>query len=549
MKTVWTKEQDEFVKENFKLMSDKEIGEVLGKTESSIKNRRKKLRCVSDTKFWTKKEDNILLNNFYHKTFEELCELLNRPYHGVIGRAEKLGLKKYIPYKPDDRIGNLKIVSDEYRDNKNKISVDAQCMLCQKTKQYKRNALINRKKIISCGCKRSKRRNYIYRPQSKYPYFTINHKLYSVWRDLKRRNSGICNEWENYLVFYKLYRREYKEGILFCVDDLNKPASPDNISLLTYQEFALKRIDGMLEDGKIITYDGLTVSEWADKLGLDNTTLRQRVNKFGWEKSVTIKKRQSNLEHFIEEILSDNNIEFKKQFRVNNFVADFFLLEYNLVIEADGLYWHSDKTGTSKEYHKNKKDVYKDSNYSSLFFRENEILFKRDIVQSIILNKVGKSNKIFARKCEVKNIDNKIASLFCEENHLMSSGRGRSFGLYLNNDLVAVMRTTKLGRGIDISRFCCKKNYSVVGGFSKILSYIKKEIKPEFIQTFIDLRYGEGKYLSSLGFIKETEHLSFIWHKKLECHHRMKFPGDSGYEKGYNKIWDCGQAKYVNYIV
>lgn len=548
MKTKWTEEQDQFVKNNFELMSDEEIADSLGKTESSIKNRRQKLKCVNNKNFWTKKEDNILINSFNNKTYEELSEILGRPYHGVIGRCEKLGLKRYIPYKPNDRIGNIKIVSDEYRDSNNKICVDAQCMLCQKIKQYKRNSLINKKKIISCGCKRSKRRNYIYRPPSKYPYFTTHHKLYSVWQDLKRKNSGVCKEWEDYLVFYKLYRKDYKEEFLFCVNDLTKPASKENISLLTYQESALKRIDSMLEDGKIITYEGLTVSQWADKLGLDDTTLRQRVQKFGWEVSVTIKKKQSNLEYFIEEILIDNNIDFKKQFRVDNFVADFFLPQYNLVIEADGLYWHSDKTGTSKEYHKNKKDTYNKNNYSSLFFRENEILFKKDIVKSIILNKVGKSNKIFARKCEIKQINNKLASSFCEENHLMGCGKGLSFGLYFNNDLVSVMRIVNLKDGIDISRFCCKKGYSVIGGFSKILSHIKKQLCPKFIQTFIDLRYGEGKYLNSLGFFKETEYLSFIWHKKLECYHRMKFPGETGYENGYNKVWDCGQAKYVHYI-
>ena len=35
------------------------------------------------------------------------------------------------------------------------------------------------------------------------------------------------------------------------------------------------------------------------------------------------------------------NINFNKNFRLNNFLVDFYLPNYNLVIECDGDYWHS----------------------------------------------------------------------------------------------------------------------------------------------------------------------------------------------------------------
>ena len=49
----------------------------------------------------------------------------------------------------------------------------------------------------------------------------------------------------------------------------------------------------------------------------------------------------------------------------------------------------------------------------------------------------------------------------------------------------------------------------------------------------------------TLGFKLINNDISFMWTNKKTRVHRMKFPGDSGYEKGFNKIWDCGQMKYV----
>jgi hypothetical protein len=64
-------------------------------------------------------------------------------------------------------------------------------------------------------------------------------------------------------------------------------------------------------------------------------------------------------------------------------------------------------------------------------------------------------------------------------------------------------------------------------------------------QTFIDLRYGDGDYLQSFGFKELSCHTSFQWTDGLDTFHRMKFKGNSGYEAGLFKIWDCGQRKMV----
>jgi len=36
-----------------------------------------------------------------------------------------------------------------------------------------------------------------------------------------------------------------------------------------------------------------------------------------------------------------------------------------------------------------------------------------------------------------------------------------------------------------------------------------------------------------------------MWTNGKNCFHRMKYKNNSGYKMGLNKIWDCGQKKYI----
>lgn len=127
----------------------------------------------------------------------------------------------------------------------------------------------------------------------------------------------------------------------------------------------------------------------------------------------------------------------------------------------------------------------------------------------------------------------------------MGKGRGDSYGLIYNNELYTLMQITERSGLIDISRFCHIVEHGVTGGFTKLISYINKELEPDSIQTFIDKRYGCGDYLTKFGFELINEDVSFKWVKNDKTYHRLKYRGNSGYDLGMFKLWDCGQAKYV----
>jgi hypothetical protein len=312
----------------------------------------------------------------------------------------------------------------------------------------------------------------------------------------------------------------------------------------TAKEAAKKMRQTKIDKGIIKIYDGKTRPEIAREIGFSRSQFGKLVNDYGFEEAIKMEPFKTKLEKNFEIFLQQNNINYESQFRINKKIADFKI--QNLLIEVDGLYWHSDAAKIDPNYHVNKKQTYDESSYDSLFFREDELRDKFEIIKSIVLNKLNKSSRIFARKCELSSLDSKEADKFFETNHLMGKGRGVTFCLKYDDQVVSALRLKKAKNQIyEISRFCCLNGYSVVGAFSKLLKACIKDKRPESIFTFIDRRYGKGEYLKSLGFEYIHTYPSFRWTDGAETFHRLKFPGNSGYDKGLFKIYDCGQAKYL----
>lgn len=299
-----------------------------------------------------------------------------------------------------------------------------------------------------------------------------------------------------------------------------------------------------IDRGQANVYNGKTGSQIAIELGRNISWFNKHVSQYGFEFAISMEPNRSGIEILIQSILEKHNIQFSNNKKLGVNYTDFILEDYKLVIESDGLYWHSDAINKNNQYHKNKKNNYNKLGYDSVFFREDEITKKLDIVESIILNKIHKSNRIFARKCKIVEVKYQIGKEFLKNNHLMENGKGKIFGLEYNNKLVTCIQITNKKEFIDISRFCHVLNTTVIGGFSRLIKHIDN-IYNKDIQTFIDQRYGSGGYLENLGFSFASNFISFKWVKDDKTFHRMKFPGNTGYDNGLYKIWDCGQVKYI----
>ena len=295
-----------------------------------------------------------------------------------------------------------------------------------------------------------------------------------------------------------------------------------------------------------IRVNGRLLSEIAKEKDMLTDSVRIIYHTLGEEAVLNLSPSYSSLEVKVQSLLPDNiTVVHNRKLEGCSYRPDFFLPDHKLIIECDGLYWHSDLgSKEANNYHEKKKEAYTKLGYTSLFFRSDEVMNSPEIVKSMINHRLGLSTKLMARKCKIVPIEKS----FFEDNHLMGAGSGPCFGLDYEGDIVAGIQyrwKNKTKKVLDISRFCTKKGVSVTGGFGKLLKQAIKDREPEFVQNFIDLRYGTGKHLASFGFKFSASYLSFRWTNGLTSCHRMRFPGSTGYRFDLGKIWDCGQAKFL----
>jgi len=231
-----------------------------------------------------------------------------------------------------------------------------------------------------------------------------------------------------------------------------------------------------------------------------------------------------------------------------------FKLDNRTAINVDGLYWHSEKNKDKRYHYKMRADYEGLDNLRIIQFREDEVLNKFDIIQSMINNVLGKNKRIFARKTKLDNVPRDVYSWFFETNHLMGSVNARTFGLFHDGELVSAMSYRVYKDKIKIERFCSKNNTTVVGGAGKML-YAIQNLHGLPIHYWADLRYGTGNYLKALGFEKQRDTLGWKWtdgantFNRLSCRANMdpRCLSEREYaeEKGWYKIYDAGQRLWV----
>lgn len=282
-----------------------------------------------------------------------------------------------------------------------------------------------------------------------------------------------------------------------------------------------------------------------------------------------IKYSNTNIELFVMNILDEYNIKYIKNDRtiLKGKEIDFYLPDYSLAIECNGVYWHSKK---DERYHYNKFLECQKKNIQLITIWEDQIINNPNIITSIILSKLNIYKfKIYARKCIIKQVSSSDANKFISENHLQgyinSSVR---LGLYYNNELVSIMTFGKkrksLGNkntnGWELYRYCSKLNNIIVGGASKLFYYFIKNWDVKNIESYSSNDISNGGLYKKLGFKYASESISYWYIKDKKRYHRYKFRKSElvkmGYDKsktefqimddlGYFRIYDTGQKKWV----
>jgi hypothetical protein len=239
-----------------------------------------------------------------------------------------------------------------------------------------------------------------------------------------------------------------------------------------------------------------------------------------------------------------------------NIKPDFKLTE-NTYLEADGLYWHSEKNIISNRHHLERRELFEKHGKRLVQFRSDEIKQKPEIIRSMVQNWTGKSETtIYSRKCKIANT---VPRTFFEENHLMGYASGKAVGLEHNGQIVSSVSYKIVKKELHIIRFCNRIFHSVPGAFSKLLKeIIKREGFSGTVINFVDLRYGTGNFLKNLGFVLEKVTLGWKWTDGKNTFNRLKCRANMDERKlterqhaeelGWYKIYDAGQAKFTKKV-
>ena len=252
---------------------------------------------------------------------------------------------------------------------------------------------------------------------------------------------------------------------------------------------------------------------------------------------------------------------------ISPYELDILLPDYKLAIEYDGVYWHSDEYRT-QNYHLNKTIECNNKGIQLFHIFDTDDI---DIWKSMICNKLNLSNKIYARKCVIKEITNKDAKSFCAQNHLQGACNSKiNLGLFYNDELLEVMtfgkpRFTQKYQ-YELLRLCTKKYYSVIGGASKLWKYFLTKYSPKSVLSYANRRFSNGSIYETLGFKFINETRPNYWYFKhssdklllsrLQCQkHKLSKLFDefnpllseveNMKHNGYSRIFDCGNLVYV----
>lgn len=296
--------------------------------------------------------------------------------------------------------------------------------------------------------------------------------------------------------------------------------------------------------------------------------------------------KNNKLHQIVKEILIESNLEFKENEKwiINPYELDFYIPKLNIAIEINGNYYHSEIGGKkNKYYHFNKSKLCEEKKIKLIHIFEDEIVYKTDIAISRIKSIINcTNNKLYARKCIIKEIDSKQKTNFLLKNHIQGNSNDQiRLGLFYEEELVSVMTFSKkriaLGykkldsNSWELARFCSKINFNIIGSFSKLLKYFIRNYSPKEIITYADCRWSginpENTVYNKSGFkfihISQPNYWYFNKGNYLKRFHRFNYrkseilklspeltsntktEWENAQILGMDRIWDCGSMKFI----
>lgn len=233
---------------------------------------------------------------------------------------------------------------------------------------------------------------------------------------------------------------------------------------------------------------------------------------------------------------------------LNGDELDLYIPEKNVAVEVDGVYWHCE-VHKPKNYHLDKTIRCENKGIRLIHIYESDWRDKKNICKSILSSAIGVySKRYYARNLKLSIVDNDVAKLFYNQNHLQGLEGRIDVSLALldeNSNIIQccsfVMKNFHSGE-TELIRMATKLNCQVVGGFSKLVSHFVKEHNVDNLVSYINRAWfnGKGYYSSGFQFVHNNP-ISYyvVYHETLV--HKSKFR-----KQALKKMFEQGKLRYYN---
>jgi hypothetical protein len=317
---------------------------------------------------------------------------------------------------------------------------------------------------------------------------------------------------------------------------------------------------------KFIT--GKTIQYAAGELHVDPNTINKYTEIYDCKK-LLIDSTYSKWELIISEYLKKLNVQVicNSKKIIPPYELDFYLPDFNVAIELNGNYWHSESMGKGPDYHFLKWKMCKERGINLFQYFEDELIQSIDLIKAKIRYIIhAPVNVIGARKIIILPISYNEESTFLETYHIQGSSKARneSVGAFYDNKLVGVISWLTRTSYLEITRFATDTSASYPGLFSKLLTYIIRKLNYHGrIISFSDNRHSTGNLYKAAGFTNVAILKAAYWYtkdyilrenrqnymktkiaKKFNIDVKNNTEAELMVSLGYDRIWDAGKIKW-----
>jgi len=248
-------------------------------------------------------------------------------------------------------------------------------------------------------------------------------------------------------------------------------------------------------------------------------------------------KSHTEIFEFIKELIPNEEIIMNSKAIIPPLELGIYIPSYNMAIEFNGLYWHSD-LHINKYYHQNKTNICENKGIHLIHIYSDDWEYHKEIVKSR-LRKIFNVNCdiIDSELCEIREIDVNISKSFITENDIVCNDSVEiNIGLFYNNELISLLSCNHT-----TVNFYDRINTTINVSFHKLFNYFIVKYKPNNVVAYLDRSwFTQDNFYKEFGFTFES-------HTEPNCyyvHRNDNIRKSNSIGDGEFKIYDSGSLKY-----